>query len=407
MRITKRHLRLRGSQWALIWRLPPHLAERYGTKFLTRQLGTSDLRKANLMRDSIILEATKAEENLHQDERDREAEILAELEAIADPEHRATLEEVLEGQAEAKGETEGRRWYRRVTGTATPISFYVDQMNAQADTRVTTKLARKSAVAKFEEWCREPYLQDVSDRVAALYAEHLIAQGLAPKSVNSHLSHLSSYWRYLAKRRIVKANVWREQQQPPKQVIDRQHWTLEEVVELIDNAPTKLLRYAIAIGALSGMRADEIARLRVRDCGGGVFKVAEYYEGKTEASSRKVPIHSQLAAIIARLVVGRNGGEFLLPELKGRGKALSKRFSRYRKDRYGPTEKRQAEKTFHSLRHTFIHYRLQAGCELRLVEEVVGQKPQSVAERHYYSGMSHEQSVAVVEAVQLPLGRDE
>lgn len=356
------------------------------------------------MRDRIILEAMKAEDGLRVDERDREAEIIAELEAVADPERRAILSEVLETQAEAMGETNGPRWYRRVTGTATPISFYVDQMNSQASTRATTKTARRSAVEKFEEWCQgERTLQSVSDRTAALYAEHLIDQGLAPKTVNSHLSHLSAYWRYLVKRRIVPSNIWRDQQVSPKQVIKRKHWTLSEVVELIDHAPTRLLRYAIAISAQSGMRASEVARLRVQDCRGGVFSIASDYDGKSAAASRKVPIHSQLAAIIARLVVGRDGSEYLLPELNGSGKALTKRFARYRKERYGIGEQRQADKTFHSLRATFSHYRLEFGCEMRLVEELLGHVPSTTIQVHYYGGMSAEQASQIIEAVQLPI----
>ena len=118
-----------------------------------------------------------------------------------------------------------------------------------------------------------------------------------------------------------------------------------------------------------------------------------------------MPIHSQLSEIVASRVTGRSPDEFLFGELEGSSKGLVKRFARYRASLYGKSAdigQKQADKTFHSLRHAFVTDRLQAGCDLYLVQSVVGHVLQGVTLANYHHGATIEQLSKVVEVVSLP-----
>lgn len=406
-RINRQHLRLHGHRWQIIRRLPPHVAAEWGKTFLVRSLGKVSLAEANRARDRIWQEVERLEDELASStetaERDYEARIIAELESLS-PQDRETVELVLHDQAEeleAQG-LDGAGFFQRVTGKAHRIDHYLDHWHASKKVVVTTQLARRVAIDRLAEWlpADDPHIEAVSRKVAGRYVHHLQAQGLAPRTVNSQVSYLSAYWKFLMRRGLVATNPWQGQTVSADRVIERVPWEPQEVVELIDHAPSQELRDAITIGALSGLRAGEIVNLKVGDCTGELLSVRR---GKTPAATRRVPIHSQLAVTIARLVVGRGADEWLLPGFKGNRKLLVNKFTRYRKQRHGSGVERQANKVFHSLRSYWVDARLKVGVDLRLVQELAGHVPQGVTQKHYYTGMSIEQARQVVEAVQLPL----
>ncbi|HYI81885.1 MAG TPA: hypothetical protein VEX11_01595, partial [Acetobacteraceae bacterium] len=76
----------------------------------------------------------------------------------------------------------------------------------------------------------------------------------------------------------------------------------------------------ISILALSGMRPDELRRLRVAHCGHGVFQVGAHVENH---GPREVPIHSALARTTIRLARGRAGDAFLIRDGAESGPAPS------------------------------------------------------------------------------------
>ena len=90
---------------------------------------------------------------------------------------------------------------------------------------------------------------------------------------------------------------------------------------LLGGADTDLLA-AISILALSGMRLDEMRRLRVAQCGRGSFRVGEC---AANLGSREVPVHSALAGTVLRLTRGRAGDAFLIGD--GAERAAGRRWA--------------------------------------------------------------------------------
>jgi integrase len=130
--------------------------------------------------------------------------------------------------------------------------------------------------------------------------------------------------------------------------------------------------------------------MRVRDIRDGLFHVNE---GKTEASIRAVPIHSELAEVIKNRTEGKKPDDYLIHEIKRdtkgvlrRSAVFVKRFGRYRDKvfpEYRSNGHRQAAKVFHDLRAHFIDERLKRGVPLEIVKDCVGHEQEGVTLRHY------------------------
>jgi integrase len=108
-----------------------------------------------------------------------------------------------------------------------------------------------------------------------------------------------------------------------------------------------MLQHLAWFAPLTGMRASEIAALKVADVRSGIMIVQS---GKTESARRRVPVHSQLRNIVEERRACSN--DLLFPEFHGLGKNVTKHFGRFL-DRIYPERRvgRQATKTFHSYRH--------------------------------------------------------
>lgn len=174
----------------------------------------------------------------------------------------------------------------------------------------------------------------------------------------------------MAKRGLTDlSSPWTRQQLSNKQRTDRLAWDIEEVRYIIEKANTDLLRHLAYFGPLTGMRASDVARLRLEDCTGGFMHVRK---GKTKAAERRVPVHSKLRALVEQRL--RESSEFVFPGLHGLGKNLSKQFTRFLDDIFPDRREvgQQADKTFHSYRHFGTHQMIRTGVAPHVVKQIVG-----------------------------------
>ncbi|WP_208720771.1 tyrosine-type recombinase/integrase [Mesorhizobium sp. M1A.F.Ca.IN.022.06.1.1] len=182
-----------------------------------------------------------------------------------------------------------------------------------------------------------------------------------------------------------------------------------------------LLIDLMRIGALSGMRIEEMCQLLASDCRGGVFNVRA---GKTENARRTVPIHSSLVKIVERRMAGKKDSEYLFHELppvpksrETRSDPAAKQFTRYRRTMKvdeRPNDKAKSNVDFHSFRRWFIRKARDAklagavGFDEWTITWVVGHTDSDRAKsldlsQHGYAGQDPEKAKrALVEAVKLP-----
>ncbi len=144
--------------------------------------------------------------------------------------------------------------------------------------------------------------------------------------------------------------------------------TDRHLAALLGGAEADLLA-AISILALSGMRLDELRRLRVAQCGRGSFRVGEC---RANDGPREVPIHSALAGTVLRLTSGRAVDAFLIGDGADFGRsrsALERRFDALWAAAVGAT---WPSPGIHGLRLWFVAAALEAGQPPDAIAAVVG-----------------------------------
>lgn len=430
----ERWLTMRGRTWYAVKDVPRPLRVVVGKKRLLKSLQTRDLSVARARRHNalaefaLVLAAAQAKAGAPP-----ETTAALEWRAIlaANP---AEAEGIRDEIADAAYDLEDRLGYERAkafhalaTGQTTPLLHFVDAwiIEGHGNGPVTPRTARqyRSDLAAFHEWLHEAGLPDTIEAVTRKVAGRYVSEGLAgkrvhPKTANRKISAASAYWRWLIRKGHTETNPWRDQAlstaRKPTEAgdKDKRSFTDEEVSKLLKKAPDDKLSDAMCVAALSGMRLEEIFQLKVADCAAGWFNVRF---AKTKTGIRPVPIHSDLAAIVARRTAGKPPTAFLFHEAGGpakegteRSMPISKRFGRYRKG-LGVDERaegqRQSAVDFHSFRRWFITTAERADQMPHIISAVVGHDAgrQTITLKVYSDGPAERQARACVEAVRLPL----
>lgn len=467
-------LEKRRQGWFAVVYVPARLHHLLPKK-LRKGLGTQDLKVAQVRRLAVLAElrarialAEKAASAPNQTEamgwREhlRAAREQDERELVGGPDDPPPLEWMIADQIQERAEAIERKERRmgRSAGEAadaagafltaaslatTPLLQYLpawlEEGGVKGPYRPRTKRQLEGDIVRLGEWMKAqrlaPTLETIGRKHAGAFVTDL-GRDLERKTVSRIVSACRAYWVYLGRKGHVPddRNPW-DRQAPPK-VKNSGHegekerpFTSEEMGALLRGPADAELADLMRVAALSGMRIEEVYRLTVADCDGGVFRARR---SKTTAGVRSVPIHPDLGDIVARRVQGKEPGAFLFHEAgtvekappnggavtRGRRKvgqgrvvaegaersmAASKRFGRYR-EAVGVAEnvegKRRSLVNFHSFRRWFVTEALRNGQLERVVMQVVGHKPQGVTLRSYHGGDELAALRACVEAVRLP-----
>jgi integrase len=309
--------------------------------------------------------------------------------------------------------------------TATPLRLRADAWLSEGSLRggtlkERTKTERRKAVDKLGTWMQRDKLpftvEAITRRVAGRYvSEVLIPSGRDPVTLGKSVRSLTSYWNWMQRRCHLPdeaRNPW-SGQAPSKSQRDgsgieaERAFTDTELALLLTEPPDKTLADFILVGALTGMRREEIGRLTMTDCAGGVFVVRE---GKTEAAARRVPIHSGLTAVVARRSEGKGPDAFLFHELRSRNPErtdpIGKAFTRYRRSlNIQEGSGRRSRVNFHSMRRWFISAAINAGQPPHMVALLAGHREgrKGMTLGRYWQGADDAALRACVEAVKLPV----
>lgn len=259
-------------------------------------------------------------------------------------------------------------------------------------------------MAKLLDWMAgkdmTPTVNAITRRVAS---DYLLDQfrGVHPRTAAKDLSAITSLWKHLEARGLASDNPWRGQSgNLPRSVngqpgarggARKRPFTNQELARLLGAAVEgTTLGDAIRLLALTGMRTEELARMKVSalKLTGKVPYVA-LRGAKTEAARRDVPLHAKALPILSRRIVGKANDQFVFEELPTpkegsameRGQPLTKAFGRLR-GKLGITERepgaRQDNLDLHGLRRWAIASMRDAlnrgaqGFTMRTVAQIVG-----------------------------------
>jgi integrase len=400
MKRDRRHLEMHGSKWRVTIAVPRELKAKLGTR-LKRSLNTDSLTVASKLKWRVIAELREMIEGARQgsagDPLRREALEVAEFRsrAVTDAEREIIEEAAVEraydllgapvrteadpetgdtiAEYDAQRQAAADAFADTALGRAVPIDLHHDAFLAQSMTKARTKADDRRALKYLLQWCERrgirPTLQAITRRVAARFMDEMreVAGDQRPITLNKYLGRLSRYWQWLAVREYVELDPWAGLKVPalPRNHEEQERAFTDEEVRVLLGGPSQRMQDLMMIGALTGARLDAIVSLRVGDCVllDGAFR---FKPQKKEEKVRLAPIHSELAAIVARRCAGKVHTDSLFPEWPPPKKAGSQRersfkasnaFTAYRREvgvEHMVPGKRRSLVNFHSFRRWFI-----------------------------------------------------
>ena len=257
------------------------------------------------------------------------------------------------------------------------VTFLAKERN---DSPHTVK-AYERDVSAFAAFCQDyyggPWTWAGVDRLAIrgfLAAEQ--QRGVGKRSMARALSALRTFYRFLNATRGIEVNPARAARTPK---IDRTlpvYLDRQETDELFKSAEQRAgaggFRETRDLAMLemfysTGMRLSELAGLNDADVDLVADQVKVRGKGKKE---RIVPVGSHATAALRRYLRGRGEGRALF--VNGRGKRLSPRGIQRAMKRLFQTLARGTNLHVHALRHSFATHLLDAGADLRSVQELLG-----------------------------------
>ena len=269
-----------------------------------------------------------------------------------------------------------------------PLSAFLRYLALERDASPHTLRSYRSDLAEFGRFVGPGKgLDTVDARTVRGYLAHLHARRLEPASVGRKLAALRSWFRFLVRRGALQRNAAREVRGPrlPKKLVS--FLPIDEATALVEG---KALRGAarprdLAILELlyaSGLRVSELAALTLDAVDRAGRTVRVLGKGRKErivpfgaSAARALEAYlADRAATRGPLFTNRRGGRLTPRAIHAivRRSAVAAGIAR----RVSP----------HTLRHTFATHLLDAGADLRAIQEFLGHSRLSTTQRYTHVG---------------------
>ncbi|PYM35442.1 MAG: tyrosine recombinase XerC [Candidatus Rokuibacteriota bacterium] len=270
-----------------------------------------------------------------------------------------------------------------------PLSAFLRYLALERDASPHTLRSYRSDLAEFGRFVGPGKgLDTVDARTVRGYLAHLHARRLEPASVGRKLAALRSWFRFLVRRGALQRNAAREVRGPrlPKKLVS--FLPIDEATALVEG---KALRGAarprdLAILELlyaSGLRVSELAALTLDAVDRAGRTVRVLGKGRKE---RIVPFGASAAraleAYLADRAATRRGPLFT----NHRGGRLTPRAIHAIVRRSAVAAGIARRVSPHTLRHTFATHLLDAGADLRAIQEFLGHSRLSTTQRYTHVG---------------------
>jgi tyrosine recombinase XerC len=253
------------------------------------------------------------------------------------------------------------------------IEKFIRYLEIEKNYSAHTILNYRLDLADFAKFLGETAVEKVDYLTLRKYLAHLKEKNVTNRTVNRHLSSLRSFFRFLTREGLVKANPILSLSSPKQEKHLPLFLTEEEVVKLIDAVLPKDERGLRDRAVLetfysTGMRISELSGLTRDDVDfiGGIIKVMG--KGKKE---RLVPIGDKaLSALRDYLEKRKKDSDSIF--LNKSGRRITTRGVRNIVDKYIRLAGIRHGVSPHTLRHSFATHLLNRGADLRSVQELLG-----------------------------------
>lgn len=270
-------------------------------------------------------------------------------------------------------------------------------LEIQRNLSVHTRRAYLTDLKEFDNFLKNPVnhalpvkISDTTPDSIRSYMAHLHVRGLKKVSVNRKISSLKAFYAYLMRTGVIKANPMTGIKAPKMEKHMPAFLSVDEAFELIKavsggHDSSSLRNQAmLELFYSSGLRLSELAGLNTDDVNFAMGQVKVRGKGKKE---RIVPVGSPaLEAIDAYLAATkqkRKKQELSQPLfLNNRGGRIGARSIARIVDAAAIKSGIGRKISPHALRHTFATHLLNAGADLRSIQEMLGHESLSTTQKY-------------------------
>jgi len=271
------------------------------------------------------------------------------------------------------------------------LATFLRHLSLEKDASPHTLRSYRSDLLEFAKYAgggdADAWLRDVDTRVVRAYLTHLHARGLDAATVGRKLAAVRSWFRFLVRRGVLERNVAREVRGPrlPMKLVS--FLPIDEAMSLLDakapDGPARA-RDAAVLELLyaTGLRVSELASLDLGDLDRSQQTVRVLGKGRKE---RIVPYGSRAAGALGAYLAGRSAARGPLFANR-RGGRLTVRSIHSIVRRCAAACGITRRVSPHTLRHTFATHLLDAGADLRMIQELLGHSSLSTTQRYTHVG---------------------
>jgi integrase len=327
-----------------------------------------------------------------------------------DADHEQAVQDLIErAVSKVADPAQASRLWKHATGQSTPLAPLVADWKASLELAPQTANQQHRDVLKMADHFTS--LEAINPQAVKAWADKLIAEGVPATGIARIRTGARSLWLWLQDSGTIPVDsadpflgpLRLARKTAKRNPTDRRAFAADEMARLYQKASEggKLDRDMadlIAVVAFTGMRIEEAGALTVADCQGGVFTVRA---AKTTAGVRQVPVHPQVAPLVARLIEASTDG-FLIPSTASgqygvRTQPFTKRFGRLKTSLgFGPGH------VFHSIRKTVATQLEQAGVPEGVAADILGHDKKTMSYGLYSSGSSMQQKAGALAKVSYP-----
>lgn len=280
------------------------------------------------------------------------------------------------------------------------INEYLDCLKYERNYSNNTIASYRREIMHFKVYLVQEGISDYDDVDYLMlrgYLTKLYDKNLAKSSINHRLSALRSFFDYLLKEEFIKDNPFKliESQKVGQRNPD--FLFQEEMIDLLDSIETKddlgiRNKAMLELMYASGLRCSEVANLQLGDIDFNQMVVLVHGKG---GKDRYVPFHEYARDWLIKyidearnnLMIKNEGHNFIF--VNKFGNPLTNRGIENIVDRV--TFKYDATKKIHphTIRHSFATHLLNAGADIRTVQELLGHKNLATTQVYTHISKDH------------------
>jgi integrase/recombinase XerD len=199
------------------------------------------------------------------------------------------------------------------------------------------------------------------------YLLYLVDAGLSSSTVSNHLAAIRTAFDKLCLRQVTFGMVVPRKPKRLPVILSS-----EEVIALLQAAPSLRDKLLLGLMYATGMRVSEVVRVRWRDVDFD-RRLINVWQGKGR-TDRQVTLPVCFESLLTSLSKGFEAEDFLFPSENGtrRDRHLSPRTAQRVMERAVRIAGIKKKATPHSLRHSFATHSYEDGCDIRRIQKLLG-----------------------------------